>query len=178
MNTETRSPFETAELDQPSTGFPPPPALKDFSHLSLPCRDMDEAVAFYSIVMGGHLIVRSPLFSLLRIKGVDIGLGSVGVSFLEESAEYPHHAFYCGPDELIQWEKWLESFGVPTSVVWTRFGVEALMFFRDPSGNVWELFCEEGFQSADALPRGPARGHGTAVDIDALRYNSWKMPQI
>ena len=53
--------------------------------------------------------------------------------------------------------------------VWT-------MFFRDPSGNVIELFCYEGFEGSGDLPRGPARGHGNTIDIDALRYDSWSVP--
>lgn len=50
------------------------------------------------------------------------------------------------------------------------------MFFRDPSGNVIELFCHEGYAAAAGLPRGPARGHGTAVDIDAITYSDWRVP--
>ena len=34
-------------------------------------------------------------------------------------------------------------------------GVEALMFFRDPSGNLIELYCEKGFKGADKLPAAP-----------------------
>jgi hypothetical protein len=50
------------------------------------------------------------------------------------------------------------------------------MFVRDPSGNMIEFYCERGFKGADKFPRGPARGHGTAVDIDKLRYSHWKLP--
>ena len=178
MSTILQSPFQSGDTVQPQFGSRRAPSLKDFSHLSLPCRDMDEAIAFYCGVMGGQLVLETPSFSIFRISGVDIGVGSVGVSFLEGDAEYPHQAFFCGPTEMIEWRSWLAGFGVPTSAVWTRTGVEALMFFRDPSGNLWELFCEEGFEGANALPRGPARGHGTAVDIDALRYDSWKMPPV
>lgn len=177
MSATLESPFQLADVVQPR-GSRAAPGLGEFSHLSLPCRDMEEAVRFYCIVMGGHLVVDSPLFSLFRIQGVDIGVGSVGVSFLEKGAEYPHQSFFCGPDELVAWRDWLTSFGVPTSPMWTRTGVEALMFFRDPSGNVWELFCEEGYEPAKDLPRGPARGHGVTVDIDALRYDSWNMPEV
>ncbi|HKP80041.1 MAG TPA: VOC family protein [Phenylobacterium sp.] len=175
MTTILQSPFQLEGVVQPQYGSQRAPPLQDFSHLSLPCRDMEEAILFYCIVLGGHLVAESPLYSLFRICGVDIGVGSVGVSFLGESAEYPHQAFFCGPTELLEWRDWLASFDVPTSPIWTRTGVEALMFFRDPSGNAWELFCQEGFDTAE-LPRGPARGHGTTVDIDALRYDRWKMP--
>lgn len=176
MSVTSPSPFQAA-VAQPQHDLGPAPLLKSFSHLSLPCRDMNEAVLFYCIVMGCHLVVESPLFSLVRVCGIDIGIGSVGVSFMQEETEYPHQAFFCGAAELVEWRDRLRSFDVPTSPIWTRNGSEALMFFRDPSGNVWELFCKEGFQCASDLPRGPARGHGTAVDIDALRYVSWKMPQ-
>ena len=73
-------------------------------------------------------------------------------------------------------KEWLTRCGVPTSNYWTRSGVEALMFCRDPSGNMIEFYCERGVAGADKFPRGPARGHGTAVDIDKLRYTSWKLP--
>ena len=177
MPTTSQSPFQQAAVVQPQRGSLSAPALKSFSHLSLPCRDIEEAKLFYCIVLGGQLVVELPLFALFRISGVDIGVGSDGVSFLEKDAEYPHQAFFCGPAELIEWRDWLAGFDVPTSPIWTRTGAEALLFFRDPSGNVWELFCEQGFESANELPRGPARGHGTAVDINALRYDTWKMPR-
>ena len=73
-------------------------------------------------------------------------------------------------------KEWLARCGIPTSNYWTRSGVEALMFFRDPSGNVIELYCREGFEGAADLPHGPPRGHGTAVDIDALVYDDWRLP--
>jgi hypothetical protein len=47
---------------------------------------------------------------------------------------------------------------------------------RDPSGNVIELFCTEGYGGAAELPRGPALGHGTTVDIDALAHDEWGLP--
>jgi hypothetical protein len=40
-----------------------------------------------------------------------------------------------------------------------------------------ELFCEGGFPGAADLPKGPPRGHGTTVDVDALRYDSWQLPE-
>jgi len=50
------------------------------------------------------------------------------------------------------------------------------MFFRDPTGNLIELYCEEGFVGAEKLPRGPARGHVITVDIDALHYGTCSVP--
>jgi hypothetical protein len=47
-------------------------------------------------------------------------------------------------------------------------GIEALIFVRDPWGNLIEFYCERGFKRAEDLPHGPPRGHGIAVDIDKL----------
>lgn len=153
-----------------------PAKLKSFAHVSVPCRDLDEGKAFYRDVLGGEMHVDTPTFASFRLGGVDVGIGTDGCSFIATSAEYPHFAFFVGPAELAHMREWLASCGVPTSNLWTRRGIEALMFFRDPSGNVIELYCEEGFAGADKLPKGPPRGHGTAVDIDALRYDRWQLP--
>jgi catechol 2,3-dioxygenase-like lactoylglutathione lyase family enzyme len=153
-----------------------PAKLKSFAHVSVPCRDLDEGKAFYRDVLGGEMHVDTPTFASFRLGGVDVGIGTDGCSFIATSAEYPHFAFFVGAAELAHMRDWLASCGVPTSNLWTRRGIEALLFFRDPSGNVIELYCEEGFAGADKLPKGPARGHGTAVDIDALRYDRWQRP--
>lgn len=77
---------------------------------------------------------------------------------------------------MLQMKDWLASCGIPSTICWTRMGVEALMFFRDPSGNLIELYCEKGFKGADKLPRGPARGHGRTVNVDELYYEKWHVP--
>jgi len=153
-----------------------PPALLSFAHLSIPCRDLEEAKRFYVDVLGGTIHLEQPHFLIVKIADTEIGIGSVGCSFVQGDAEYPHFAFFAAPDAMLRIKAWLERCGIPSSNFWTRRGVEALMFFRDPSGNVIELFCEQGFEGAENLPRGPARGHGTAVDIEALRYREWHLP--
>jgi catechol 2,3-dioxygenase-like lactoylglutathione lyase family enzyme len=154
-----------------------PAKFQSMAHVSLPCRDLEEAIAFYVDVLGGELRVSGKIFASVRLAGINIGVGNQGCSFMEPSSEYPHLAFYLGPDELLHTKAWLEQCGIPTSNLWTRRGKEVLMFFRDPSGNVIELFCKEGIKDADKLPRGPSRGHGTAVDIDAIRYDTWRRPK-
>ena len=103
-------------------------------------------------------------------------MGNVGCNFLEPGTEYPHFAFYVGPKEMLQMKDWLTRCGIPTSNLWTRSGVEALMFFRDPSGNMIELFCTGGVPGADSFPKGPPAGHGIAVDIEALYYETFSIP--
>lgn len=168
-NLEQDSAAGTSEL----TG---PPKLDSFDHASLPCHDLDEAIRFYGGVLGGEQVVKEDEFVLFKIAGTRIGIGSTGTSFMTENAEYPHIAFTVGPDALVQMKDWLAACGIPTSNFWTRRGIETLMFFRDPSGNVIELFCEGGYDGAADLPRGPARGHGITLDIDELRYTDWHLP--
>jgi catechol 2,3-dioxygenase-like lactoylglutathione lyase family enzyme len=154
-----------------------PPSLGEFAHVSVPCRDLEEGIRFYSNVLGGDMHVKTPTFASFRLGGVDVGIGSDGCTFITPGNEYPHFAFFVNADQLVQMRSWLGRCGVPVSNLWTREGKEALMFFRDPSGNMIELFCVEGYKGADKLPRGPARGHGTAVDIETLRYDSFRIPE-
>jgi len=154
-----------------------PAQFQSFSHVSVPCRDLAEGKRFYVDVLGGKLRVDTPTFASITVCDVDIGIGTEGCTYIGQSAEYPHFAFFVGPDELVHMKRWLGRCGIPTSNFWTRSGVEALMFFRDPSGNVIELYCREGYAGARDLPKGPPRGHGTAVDIDALVYHDWKLPR-
>jgi catechol 2,3-dioxygenase-like lactoylglutathione lyase family enzyme len=153
-----------------------PPTFNRFEHVSLPCRDLDEAKRFYTRVMGGTLSTEQGPFAQVTLAGAKIGFSTVGATFMTPGAEYPHIAFDVGPDALVAMQRWLAACGIPTSSLWTRKGEEALMFFLDPSGNVIEMYCRRGYEHAASLPRGPARGHGAAVDIDALHYGEWHVP--
>jgi catechol 2,3-dioxygenase-like lactoylglutathione lyase family enzyme len=164
--TKPRSPGEVAG----------PPEFLSFSHVSVPCRDLEEGKRFYVGVMGGKVRVDTPTFAAITICGIDIGIGNEGCTFLEPGTEYPHFAFFASAEAMLAMKAWLTQCGIPSSGFWTRNGVEALIFFRDPSGNMIELFCERGFAGTANLPKGPPRGHGTTVDVDALRYDTWQLP--
>jgi catechol 2,3-dioxygenase-like lactoylglutathione lyase family enzyme len=153
-----------------------PVPLGKFEHVSVPCRDLEEATCFFIDVLGGELRVSTPIFAEVRLGGALVGFGTKGTTYMQPSTEYPHVGFVVGPDELARMKAWLGQCGIPTSNYWTRHGVEALMFFRDPSGNVFELVCPKGFPGAESFPRGPAAGHGITVDVDAIRYDEWKRP--
>ena len=47
------------------------------------------------------------------------------------------------------------------------------MYFRDPSGNLFELYCPKGFKDADKVPRGAGVGGDYEIDLGALNYD-WK----
>lgn len=162
---------------QPAQHIPDgPPMFQAFAHVSVPCRDLEQGKLFYTKVMGGTLRVNTPTFCAINVCGTEIGIGIDGCTFIEPGNEYPHFAFYCGPREIQQMKDWLTRCGIPTSNFWTRSGVETLMFFRDPSGNMIELFCTGGVPGSQDFPKGPPRGHGTAVDIDILRYDDFTVP--
>jgi catechol 2,3-dioxygenase-like lactoylglutathione lyase family enzyme len=153
------------------------PVLDAFDHASLPCRDLEEAIRFYRDVLGGEMTVKETYFAQFRLGGTRLGVGSAGTTFMTREAEYPHIAFTVGPEVLVQMKDWLAACGIPSSPFWTRRGIETLMFFKDPSGNVIELYCHGGYAGADRLPRGPARGHGAALDIDDISYDDWHLPE-
>jgi catechol 2,3-dioxygenase-like lactoylglutathione lyase family enzyme len=164
-----------ADSIEPELG---PAPLERFDHVSVPCRDLEEATSFYVDVLGGALCVDTPIFREVKIGGSRIGFGIRGTTFMQPNTEYPHIAFVVGPDAMAHAKAWLTQCEIPTTNYWTRSGEEALMFFRDPSGNLIELYCEKGFPGAADFPHGPAAGHGIAVDVDAIRYDTWRRPQI
>ncbi len=153
-----------------------PPTFSSLHHIAIPCRDLEEGISFYRDVLGGDQKVHESAFALFEIAGTRIGISTEGATKMTPGTEYPHFAFAVDAGELVQMKDWLDRCGVPSSNLWTRNGIETLMFFRDPTGNVIELFCPEGYDGADDLPRGPARGHGVAIDIDALAYTDWRRP--
>ena len=154
-----------------------PPRFDGIDHVSFPCRDLEEGIRFYRDVLGGKMLVKEDAFALFEISGARIGIGSAGCTFIEPGNEYPHMGFACSAETLSTMQEWLAACGIPTTDPWTRQGIETLLFFRDPSGNVIELFCHEGYEGAADLPRGPARGHGITIDIDAINYSEWHLPE-
>jgi len=153
-----------------------PVELTSFAHVSLPCRDLEEGIRFYTRVLGGKLMFSVPGYGAINIAGVQFGLGTDGCSFIAPAKEYPHIAFYVSPDQMIHMRRWLTRCGIPISDLWTRTGAEALMFFRDPSNNLIELYCRSGFEGAADLPRGDAR-RSDAADVEGLYYTQWSLPQ-
>ncbi|MSQ18619.1 MAG: hypothetical protein EXR39_03455 [Betaproteobacteria bacterium] len=150
--------------------------LDSFAHVSFPCRDLVEGRRFYVEVLGAVVRVDTPTFLSFRIAGVDLGIGTEGLAWPERVAEYPHAAFFVDAANFQAARRWLPQCGIPISEAWTRSGVEALMFFRDPSGNLIELFCKEGVPGADRLPRSGPAGHGKTVDLGKLWYDQWQLP--
>jgi catechol 2,3-dioxygenase-like lactoylglutathione lyase family enzyme len=150
-----------------------PPHFKSFDHASMPCHDIETGVRFWRDVMGAEMLVQLSDFAAFRIAGQQLGLGSDGPNFMQGKAEYPHVAFEIEAEELAGMRDWFASCGIPVSDLWTRQGKEALMFVRDPSGNVVEFVCKQGWPGADTLPRSGPRGGLAAGDVETLHYKNF-----
>jgi catechol 2,3-dioxygenase-like lactoylglutathione lyase family enzyme len=144
------------------------PRFSGVSHVSVPCRDLEESKLFYRQVMGGELVHEIAGFVEYRIEDIIFGLSEQAGGSTGADDEYPHYAFYLDGSNYEQMKNWLDRFGVPNYPY--RRGETALIYFRDPSGNLFELYCDKGYEGIAALPPAPRRG-GPAIDFRALNYN-------
>jgi catechol 2,3-dioxygenase-like lactoylglutathione lyase family enzyme len=146
-----------------------------FNHMTLPTRDMDESKRFFVEILGATVELERADHVTLRVGGADIGFARNGTSgWTAADAEYPHYTFLVRPEDLLPLKERLESYGVPTHDVWTQNGMDAAMYFRDPTGNLWELYCESGFSGA--VRRALSAGGDFTPDVKALNYEVWKDP--
>jgi catechol 2,3-dioxygenase-like lactoylglutathione lyase family enzyme len=113
----------------------------------------------------------NPTFTEVRVAGAIFGLSEQKGGWTAPDAEFPHYAFEVEGKDLAALKARLEVHGVKTHPIWTRHGVEALMYFRDPSGNLFELYCTQGFEGADQLPRPPGWGGDFRPPIGELSYD-------
>jgi catechol 2,3-dioxygenase-like lactoylglutathione lyase family enzyme len=146
------------------------PQFSGMSHVSLPCRDLEESKAFYAQVMGGELAHEIQGFVEYRIADIIVGLSEQPEGWTDPEAEYPHYAFYLSGPNFEVMKSWLDGHGVPNYPY--RRDQTALMYFRDPSGNLFELYCDRGYEKIDSLPMAPRRG-GPAIDFRSLNYR-WR----
>lgn len=153
------------------TASQPRPAT--LSHVSIPVRDRAEAKRFFVTVLGAEVTLDNPTFSEVTLAGTIIGLSEQKSGWPAPDAEYPHTAFEIAPDQFEPLKARLEAHGVTTHPIWTRHGIEALMYFKDPSGNLFELYCTEGFKGADDLPHAKGWGGDFRPPIAELGYD-WK----
>ena len=144
------------------------PRFSGMSHVSLPCRDIEESKIFYANVMGGELVHEIQGFVEFRIEDIIIGLSEQSEGWTGPDDEYPHYAFYISGPNFELMKNWLDSYGVPNYPY--RRGDTALIYFRDPSGNLFELYCDSGYEGLLSLPSAPRRG-GQPIDFRALNYH-------
>ena len=131
------------------------PRIHSFGHLSMPVRDIEQSKRFFMKVMGGEPMATSDpeTFTEVRLAGAVVGLSTRGGVPTGRDVEYPHYAFHADAENFLQMIEWLKSHGVVTPGPWTRDGKKGLMYFRDPSGNLLEIYCAAIFRR-----RQPFRG--------------------
>lgn len=153
-----------------------PPRFTGFAHASLYCGDLQQAKRFYTRVMGGELIHdvndSTTGFAEVRVAGIIIGLTDRPGKTTGRNAEYPHYAFFVEPGDFLPMVVWLQGNGVVTTEPWTRDGVKGLLYFRDPSGNLLEMYCPKLSEAAQ-FARGAKQGGSYTIDFGALNY-TWQ----
>jgi catechol 2,3-dioxygenase-like lactoylglutathione lyase family enzyme len=151
------------------------PCIHSFGHLSMPVRDIEQSKRFYIDVMGGEPMATSDpeTFAEVRLAGAVVGLSTRGGTPTGRDTEYPHYAFHADADNFLPMIDWLKSHGVVTPGPWTRDGKKGLMYFRDPSGNLLEIYCSGDFPAAASFPRGIKQGGGYTTDYASLYYD-WR----
>lgn len=147
--------LETATKNAEVNG---PPQFQSFSHVSVPCRDLEEGIRFYTQVLGGK--VRSQGGSL-RVNSYRRNRNrdrNGGLLLRRAWRRVSALRILRGRRRNAANERLADALWRTEHKFLDAMGVEALMFFRDPSNNIIELYCEKGFKGAAELPRGPARG--------------------
>jgi catechol 2,3-dioxygenase-like lactoylglutathione lyase family enzyme len=148
------------------------PRIHSFGHLSMPVRDIEQSKRFFIEVMGGEPMSTSDpeTFTEVRVAGAVVGLSTRGGVPTGRDVEYPHYAFHADAENFLPMIEWLKSHGVVTPGPWTRDGKKALMYFRDPSGNLLEIYCSGDFPAASTFPRGIKQGGSYETDYAGLYY--------
>lgn len=151
------------------------PRLDSFAHLSVPVHDIAQAKRFFIEVLGGDPVPTSDpaTFTEVRVAGAIVGLSTRSGVCTGRDAEYPHYAFYADAENFLPMIDWLRQNGVTTPGPWTRDGQKGLMYFRDPSGNLFEIYCGKDLFQAASLPRGIKQGGSYTTDYANLIYD-WK----
>jgi catechol 2,3-dioxygenase-like lactoylglutathione lyase family enzyme len=144
------------------------PHVSRVNHVSICVDDLRKAEAFYAHVLGGRIISEgSPHFTEVVVGGTIIGISDNRGAARRSADEFPHIAFEIDSDQFLPMKAWLEANGVKTHEPWTRFRIEGLMYFKDPAGNLLELYCPE-FAGADRLRQ--TRSVNDVVDLANLDY--------
>jgi catechol 2,3-dioxygenase-like lactoylglutathione lyase family enzyme len=160
-------------LTAPNEAGLPNVRAADFNHMTIPVRDHEEGKRFFMAVFGGKLTNDNHDHKTVQIGRSPIGMAPFAGGWTAPDALYPYYTLRVRAEDLLPLQQRLESFGVPTHEIITRTESDAATYFRDPSGNLWELACETGFAGPARRVSDPA---DPGVDVHALSYDRWNDP--
>ncbi|MFM2409290.1 MAG: hypothetical protein RL481_118 [Pseudomonadota bacterium] len=152
-----------------------------FNHVAMPVRDVHEAIRFWTTIFGAQPIdtFEDDTFGIVLMPGgFLLGFSLQPDGWTGPCAEYPHYGLEVDPTRMDALRDRLKSFGVPCEQIWTRFRSEALMYFRDPSGNLFELYCHENYAKVGSSSVGRWYGGDYETNLEALNYSNWNDPGI
>lgn len=139
-----------------------------FNHMTVPVRDLAEGRRFFLEVVGATMAFESRTHVQVVVGGAELGMAPQDRGYTPPDARLPRRRYTVDAVALRSMKARLESFGVPTHEPATSDGTDALMYFRDPSGNLFELFCPE--PDAD-LANAARRRSEASVDVRALMHD-------
>ena len=129
------------------------------NHVSIPVKDLKQAIRFFREVLGAEFLFEIEGFAEVRCGGMIFGFAEQAGGWTGHDAEFPHYGLLIDAEDMWPLKERLEAHGVPTHPIWTRNGSTGLMYFRDPSGNLFELYCPRvRDEDAPKMLRGGANG--------------------
>jgi catechol 2,3-dioxygenase-like lactoylglutathione lyase family enzyme len=148
-----------------------------FSGIHLATRNVAESVQFLVEIIGGKRIAEDTAGARVRFTDFDVVVHRVEGSVTPHGREYPHYAFGVDAQLFVGIMRRLDAYQVPHNHPWTRKGnTHSLMYFRDPSGNQFELFAPHGTAELIPLRIGSRAGGDYVIDFDALTYDGFTRP--
>ena len=159
------------------TSAPPEVRFANFNHMTIPSKDLGESKRFLTEIFGGTVSIDHASHVTVVVGGAEIGNGGpMDGGWPALDAEYPHYTLLVVPEDLVLLRDRLNAYGVPTGEIFTSNGADAAMYYRDPTGNLWKLFCETGFSGP--VRRAASAGGDYVTDLPALCYDHWNDPGL
>lgn len=135
--------------------------------MTVPVRDLAEGRRYFLETVGAPLLFESKTHVQVVFGGAELGMAGQNRGYTPPDARLPRRRYTVDPAGLRELKARLESFGVPTHEPVTTDGTDALLYFRDPSGNLFELHCPE----PDAALREAARNRPEpSLDVRSLMH--------
>jgi len=145
----------------------PAVSASGFNHMTVPVRDLAEGRRYFLETVGASLLFESKTHVQVVFGEAELGMAGQSRGYTPPDARFPRRRYTVEPAELRDLKARLASLGVPTHEPVTTDGSDALMYFRDPSGNLFELHCP----SPDDALRNAARNRPEAyLDIRTLMH--------